>query len=220
MVPSPGRGEVALPGLNDFALRLTFAGALAMLAAADARAQSGWWSQPQQQEQTPPASRGENFSAGKTPAQLFASDCTGSGCHKGPQGLGKDRSRVGLAAFLREHYTNGRESAAALAAYLVSVPGETRAARPERQPRGATRSDDTAKPADEAVRTRKPGEETKPAESKPAESKPAESKPAAAKPPRGRQATAAPPPAAAPTPAPEPPAPPPEPPKPQWDIFD
>ena len=62
-----------------------------MLTAADARAQSGWWSQQQQQqqEQTPPASRGENFSAGKSPAQLFASDCTGSGCHKGPQGLGK-----------------------------------------------------------------------------------------------------------------------------------
>jgi hypothetical protein len=204
--------------LKRLALQLACAGSLAMLAAADARAQSGWWSQPQQQE-TPPASRGENFSAGKTPAQLFASDCTGSGCHKGPQGLGKDRSRIGLASFLREHYTSSRESAVALAAYLVSVPGETRAARPERQPRAAARSDETAKPTDEAARPRKPADEAKPAESKPAESKPAEAKPAA-KPPRGRQATAAPPPAAAPTPAPEPPAPPPEPPKPQWDIFD
>jgi hypothetical protein len=203
--------------LKRLVLQLACAGCLALLALADARAQSGWWGQPQQQEQAPPPSRGENFSAGKSPAQLFASDCTGSGCHKGPQGLGKDRNRIGLAGFLREHYTNSRESAAALAAYLVSVPGETRAAKPERQPRAAARSDDAAKPADEAARTRKPAEETKPAESKPAESKPA-----SAKPPRGRQATAAPAPAAAP-PAPEPPAPPPEPPKPakpQWDIFD
>src|SRR5688572_26875230 len=58
--------------------------------------------------------RGENFSAKPAPA-LFASDCTGAGCHKGPQGLGK---RMGLASFLREHYTNSRESAAALANYL------------------------------------------------------------------------------------------------------
>jgi hypothetical protein len=203
--------------LKRLALQLACAGSLAMLAGADARAQSGWWGQPQQQEQTPPASRGENFSAGKSPAQLFVSDCTGSGCHKGPQGLGKDRNRIGLAGFLREHYTNSRETAAALAAYLVSVPGETRAARPERQPRAAARSDEAAKPGE----TAKPGEAAKPGEDAARTRKPAEeSKPAASRTQRGRQATAAPPPAAAPTPAPEPPAPPPEPPKPQWDIFD
>jgi hypothetical protein len=197
--------------LKRVALQLACAGSLAVLAAADARAQSGWWGQPQQQQPEPPASRGENFSAGKSPAQLFASDCTGSGCHKGPQGLARDRNRIGLTGFLREHYTNSRETAAALAAYLVSVPSETRAARPERQPRAAARSDDTAKPAEAA----KPGEDTA-RPRKPAE----ESKPAASRTQRGRQATAAPTPAAAPTPVPEPPAPPPEPPKPQWDIFD
>src|ERR1044071_4554094 len=76
------------------------------------------------QDQTPPpqgVSRGENFSA-KPPAQLFASDCTGSGCHKGPQGLGKSPGIGGLAGFLREHYTNSRESAAALANYLSKIP--------------------------------------------------------------------------------------------------
>ena len=44
---------------------------------------------------TPPpqgVSRGENFSA-KPPAQLFASDCTWAGCHKGPQGLGRKGPR-------------------------------------------------------------------------------------------------------------------------------
>ncbi len=80
-------------------------------------------------------SRGENFSAGKSPAQLFASDCTGAGCHKGPQGLGKGGG-IGLAGFLREHYTNSRESAAALANYLSKIPSgpEPREARtPSRQ---------------------------------------------------------------------------------------
>ena len=69
----------------------------------------------------PGASRGENFSA-KPPAALFASDCTGAGCHKGPQGLNKGQGLGGLAGFLREHYTNSRESAAALAGYLSKLP--------------------------------------------------------------------------------------------------
>jgi hypothetical protein len=81
-------------------------------------------SQALAQDQAPPAqgtSRGENFSA-KPPAALFASDCTGSGCHKSPQGLGKSVGIGGLAGFLREHYTNSRESAAALANYLSKIP--------------------------------------------------------------------------------------------------
>ena len=73
-------------------------------------------------------SRGENFSA-KPPAQLFASDCTGAGCHKGPQGLGQGPVAGQLASFLREHYTNSRESAAALAGYLSEIPSGPPAAR-------------------------------------------------------------------------------------------
>ncbi len=83
------------------------------------------------QDQTPPSqgtARGENFSA-KPPAALFASDCTGSGCHKGPQGLGKNAGIGGLAGFLREHYTNSRESAAALANYLSKIPSGPEQAR-------------------------------------------------------------------------------------------
>ena len=83
------------------------------------------------QEGPPPqgVSRGENFSA-KPPAQLFASDCTGAGCHKGPQGLAKNVGIGGLAGFLREHYTNSRESAASLAGYLSGIPsGPPREAR-------------------------------------------------------------------------------------------
>ena len=82
------------------------------------------WGQPQPRAQgdgPQGTSRGENFSA-KPPAALFASDCTGAGCHKGPQGLGKNAGIGGLAGFLREHYTNSRESAAALANYLTKIP--------------------------------------------------------------------------------------------------
>jgi hypothetical protein len=84
-------------------------------------------------------SRGENFSA-KPPAALFASDCTGSGCHKGPQGLGKNAGIGGLAGFLREHYTNSRESAAALANYLSKIPSgpEPKEARTPRGGKPAT----------------------------------------------------------------------------------
>ena len=59
----------------------------------------------------------QDFSAGKTAAQLFASDC--SACHKSPAGLAKGQSVSSLASFLREHYTTKTESAAALAAYLA-----------------------------------------------------------------------------------------------------
>src|SRR5260221_13556862 len=63
----------------------------------------------------------ENFSNKPAPA-LFNADCTGTGCHKGPQGLGKGQTQIGLAGFLREHYTNSRESSAALAAYILKMP--------------------------------------------------------------------------------------------------
>jgi hypothetical protein len=91
------------------------------------------------QEAPPPqgVSRGENFSA-KPPAQLFASDCTGAGCHKGPQGLGKKANGIGgLSGFLREHYTNSRESAAALANYLTKLPSgpEPKEPREARSPK-------------------------------------------------------------------------------------
>jgi hypothetical protein len=100
------------------------------------------WGSPRAlaQEEGPASSKGENFSA-KPPAALFNSDCTGAGCHKGPQGLGKGQSQGGLSGFLREHYTNSRESAAALAGYLLKLPAgpeprEQREARPTRPGRG------------------------------------------------------------------------------------
>lgn len=61
----------------------------------------------------------QDFSAGKTAAQLFASDCTA--CHKSAGGLAKGQSVSSLTSFLREHYTTKTESASALAAYLAGA---------------------------------------------------------------------------------------------------
>jgi hypothetical protein len=178
-------------------------GVLVALIATQALAQSRSRTAPPADD-PPPAStsRGENFSA-KPPAQLFASDCTGAGCHRGPQGLAKGAGVFGLTSFLRQHYTNSQQSAAALAAYLNSIPGETRPARrqPEPRSRAAARPDADAAP--------KPDDDRKPVV-------------VPRPPPRGRQATAEPPAAASPPvppPAIEAAAPEPSPPK-VFDIFD
>lgn len=100
---------------------------------------------------------------------------------------------------LRKLAFTSRESAAALAAYLVGVRGGTARTDPKPPAKPAERRPPLGEPADIAK-----SEPVKPA----------------AKPPGDRQITTATPAAAVPVPAPAPPAPPPEPPKPQWDIFD
>jgi outer membrane biosynthesis protein TonB len=72
----------------------------------------------------------DNFDANKTPAQLFANDC--SGCHKSPAGLSKAPGMFGVESFLREHYTASRQAAAAIAGYLHSVDA-TQAAVPSKR---------------------------------------------------------------------------------------
>ena len=63
------------------------------------------------------ASAQENLDAGKSGAQLYASNC--AICHKSAQALNKSGGGLfGLDSFLREHYTSSRESAAA-----ISAPG-------------------------------------------------------------------------------------------------
>ncbi len=67
----------------------------------------------------------QDYDAGKTPPQLFASDC--SACHNKPGGLAKGMSRSALASFLKEHYTSKQESAEALAGYLLGAgPGDAK----------------------------------------------------------------------------------------------
>ena len=187
------------------------------------------WSQPVLGQADPPAaagtSRGENFSAKPAP-QLFATDCTGGGCHKGPQGLGKNYGQFGLTTFLREHYTNSRQSAAALAEYLLRTQGAAETRNPRSAP-GAQSSRAAVRPDEVA-----PGSPSPPAPRRAAE--PSDAKPTAGgRTQRGRHTTAATPTAAptaatptAATPTPEPSSPPsppapPVPPAPkQYDIFD
>jgi hypothetical protein len=123
------------------------------------------------------AGQAQNIEAGKTAAQLYASDC--AVCHKTPQGLSKGGG-LSLTGFLKQHYTASAESAAALAAYLQAVdhgaaPAQT-AAKPRRKPKT-----EEAKPGEAKPGEAKPADGS-PAEAKSAESKPAEAKPAAKKP--------------------------------------
>jgi len=106
-----------------------------------------------------PAAGQESLDKGKTPAQLFASDC--SPCHKSPQGLAKSGGLFDLDGFLREHYTASRESAAAIANYLKSMESG-----PGRATKRATKGDEKAK----SEATKKPAAKTE--EGKGAEKKP------------------------------------------------
>jgi hypothetical protein len=131
------------------------------------------------------ASAQENIDAGKTPAQLYAADC--AICHKTPNGMSKVGGMFGLTNFLREHYTASRESAAAIAAYLVALdrksppPREhtrsTRRARKGEKP-GAEKAkakEEKARKADETKPSDEPAEAKAKAEAK-ADAKPAETK--------------------------------------------
>ena len=132
----------------------------------------------------------ESLDSGKTPAQLFASDC--AVCHKSPKGLARPAMMSGLEEFLRQNYTASRQSAAAIAGYLraagaAPVPPPRAAKRTpkgEDKAKGEKKPDaakaDEGKPATPAAEPKAP--EPKAAEPKPAEPKPAESKPAEPKP--------------------------------------
>lgn len=128
---APKLGRFGLSGMQHRPRRVSWCCAAVVAALIGLGGQPG--ALAQQGEAAAPSSKGENFSA-KPPAQLFASDCTGAGCHKSPQGLAKSQG-IGLAGFLREHYTNSRESAAALASYLAKLSSGPEP-REARTPRG------------------------------------------------------------------------------------
>jgi hypothetical protein len=73
------------------------------------------------------AATAQDLTAGKTPEQLFRSDC--AECHRSPSSVAGNRDVHALASFLREHYTTKSETAGALAAYVSSVAGTGAAVR-------------------------------------------------------------------------------------------
>ena len=123
-----------------------------------------------------PANAQENLDRDRTPAQLFASDC--AECHRNPKAVLKSISPGSLAGYLREHYTASRESAAALANFLLTQAPDPRATPPRAPARPAASKPAAAKPDSKSG-------EAKPADAKPAEAKPASERkptPAPAKP--------------------------------------
>lgn len=124
-----------------------------------------------------PALAQENIDAGKTPAQLYAQNC--AICHKTPHGLSKAGGILGLQNYLREHYTASRQSAAAIAAYLISIdrksPPRERARHTRRVHDKAKADKDTKLPPEKPAQTKAKAEAK--SESKPdtkAQTKPAE----------------------------------------------
>jgi hypothetical protein len=104
-----------------------------------------------------------NIDQGKSPAEIFATDC--ATCHKSARGLANGRGSSTLAGFLVEHYTASRDQAAALAAYVMGAGGGE--AAPATQGRGA-------KPAPgQAKEEPKPGAQPARQTEKPEDGKPA-----------------------------------------------
>ena len=113
-----------------------------------------------------PAAGQEDLNRGRTPAQLFASDC--ADCHRNPRAL-KRNDPATLTRFLRVHYTASRENASALAAYLISLGPDPRGSRsgsgqrrPAAQPQGQT-AQPAAKPDETVAPTPAEADAEKPA---------------------------------------------------------
>jgi hypothetical protein len=117
----------------------------------------------------PVAARAQvNIDAGKSSAEMYASDC--ATCHKTPRGLAAGKNSLMLSSFLREHYTASRDQASALAAYVLGAGGAEPAPKPKPEVEHAR--------AEEA----KPGEpkgEAKIGEARASEAKPGQPKSAA-----------------------------------------
>jgi hypothetical protein len=150
-----------------------------------------------------PVGAQESLDAGKTGAQLFASDC--ALCHKSPQGLAKSGGLFGLSGFLKQHYTASQETANVVAKYLESFGNAPSAPAKRTGPtkhtaKGDEKANPEARKPDEKKsdvaksgqgKSRKPGDaktpeskfdDVKPAESKSSEPKSSEVKPAEPKP--------------------------------------
>jgi hypothetical protein len=106
-----------------------------------------------------------NIDQGKSPSEMFASDC--ATCHKGVRGLAVGKNSLMLSGFLREHYTASREEAASLAAYVLGAggaeaapKGEPKIAEPKgqepKEPKTAAHPAGASAKAEEGSATAKP----------------------------------------------------------------
>ncbi|MGB7035791.1 MAG: hypothetical protein WBD71_09700 [Xanthobacteraceae bacterium] len=123
-----------------------------------------------------------NIDAGKSAAEIYASDC--ATCHKTPRGLAAGKNSQMLSSFLREHYTASGNQASALAAYVLATGGaepapkqkpDTEHARAE-EPRSTDARSTDAKSTD-AKSTDARSTDSRSTDSKPGQTKTAEAKP-------------------------------------------
>ena len=123
----------------------------------------------------PPTVAQTNIDQGKSPAEIFATDC--AACHKSIRGLAAGKNSLTLSSFLREHYTSSRDQAAAMASYVLSNGGNAPAApnTNSRSGRAAIEEPKTSGPKSAEPKSSEP----KPSEPRSAEPKPAEPKPSA-----------------------------------------
>ena len=126
-----------------------------------------------------PATAQENIDQGKTPAQLYASDC--AICHKSPRGLSQAGGILGLQSFLREHYTASREAAAAIAAYVTALERQTPPPKQARNNKRPAKPGDKSSKSDKEEGTSK-GTEQKPGDGSKSTEKPADNQASEAKP--------------------------------------
>jgi hypothetical protein len=102
-----------------------------------------------------------NIDQGKSASQLFGNSC--AECHKAPQTLAKGKSAATVAEFLSQHYTTGRDQAAALAVYVVSGRDTVAAPAPGRRLAPGASAQKPPKPDEKATANanpRRPGEPT------------------------------------------------------------
>lgn len=100
-----------------------------------------------------------NIDQGKSASQLFGNSC--AECHKAPHALAKGKSATAVAEFLSQHYTTGRDQAAALAVYVVSGRDTVAAPAPGRRLAPGATAQKPPKPEEKATANanpRRPGE--------------------------------------------------------------
>jgi hypothetical protein len=101
-----------------------------------------------------------NIDQGKSASQLFGNSC--AECHKAPHTLAKGKSATAVAEFLSQHYTTGRDQAAALAIYVVSGRDTVAAPVPGRRLAPGASAQKPPKPEERATANanpRRPGSE-------------------------------------------------------------
>ncbi len=99
-----------------------------------------------------------SIDAGKSPGEIFQTVCTT--CHKSARGLANGRGSSGLASFLAEHYTSGKDQAAQLAAYVMGAGGgeaapATQARKPA--PDSSRTATEESKPSPQRQKPEPPG---------------------------------------------------------------